>query len=241
MVISIHQPRYLPWLGFFHKVASSDIFVILDTVQFSKGSFQNRCQIKQSQGVNWLTVPVILKGQLEREIRDIKIYNGINWWNKHYKTLEWAYKRASYWCNYEPFLQELYLEERWDYLSELNIYLLFWMFDELGIKSKVIRASKLEVVGKKGDLILNICKRVGADIYLSGIGARYYLDEGKFVKNGIRVVWQDFKHPGYPQLWGDFKQGLSAMDLLLNCGKDCYDILMNCQKQTRDTIINELK
>ena len=228
MIASIHQPRYLPWLGLFHKVANSDIFVILDTVQFSKNSFENRCQIKLPQGINWLTTPVVLKGHLEKEIRNIKISNGTNWWKKHYKTLEMAYKRTPYWRKYEPFLQEVYLEKKWEYLAELNIYLFFWMLDELKINTKVVIASELEVTGKKDVLILNICKNIGADTYLSGLGAKDYVDEEKFEENGVKVIWQEFKHPIYPQLWGDFEPGMSAIDLLLNCGEDSYNILMNC-------------
>ena len=122
---------------------------------------------------------------------------------------------------------EVYLEKKWKYLTELNIHLLFWMLDELNIETKVLMASELEVAGKRDELVLNICRLIGTDVYLSGLGARDYLDEDNFRENGVKVIWQDFKHPHYPQLWGDFEPGMSAIDLLMNCGEDGHGIIMS--------------
>jgi len=217
-IIAIHQPNFLPWLGYFYKIYKSDIFVFLDNVQFTKNSCQNRVKIKSSQGSIWLTEPVLHNfGQLTNEV---KLNNKERWIDKHLKTLEMNYKRAKYFKEIYNLLAEIYLSKDWKYMSELNITFIESISNYLGIKRKFLLASSLNVSGNSTDLLIEIIKKVGGGIYLSGKGGMKYQDEEKFSQNNIKLVYSDFKHPVYPQLWGEFIEGLSIIDLLFNCGKD---------------------
>jgi hypothetical protein len=217
-IIAIHQPNFLPWLGYFYKIYKSDIFVFLDNVQFTKNSYQNRVKIKSPQGAIWLTEPVLHNfGQLTNEV---KLNNKERWIDKHLKTLEMNYKRAKYFKEIYNLLAEIYLSKEWEYMSELNITFIKSISNYLGIKRKFLLASNLNVSGNSTDLLIGIIKKVDGNIYLSGKGGVKYQDEEKFSQNNIKLVYSDFKHPVYPQLWGEFIEGLSIIDLLFNCGKD---------------------
>jgi hypothetical protein len=216
-IVAIHQPNFLPWLGFFYKMLKSDIFVFLDNVQFSKNSFQNRVKIKSSQGAIWLTVPILHNfGQLTK---DVRINNKEPWREKHLKTFEMNYKRAAYFKPFFELLQEIYFKKEWELLVDFNTELISHISKFLGIKTETIRASSLNVSGKSTDLLINIVKELNGSIYLSGKGGANYQDEKKFKNNGIELRYSDFKHPTYPQLWGEFIEGLSIVDLLFNCGE----------------------
>jgi hypothetical protein len=222
-IVAIHQPNFLPWLGFFYKILKSDIFVFLDNVQFSKNSYQNRVKIKSSQGATWLTVPVLHNfGQLTK---DVKINNKEPWREKHLKTLEMNYKRAAYFKPIFELLQEIYFKEEWELLVDFNIELISNISKFLGIKTEMIRASSLNVGGKSTDLLINIVKELNASVYLSGKGGANYQDEEKFKVNGIKLIYSDFKHPVYPQPWGEFIEGLSIVALLFNCGERSLEYL----------------
>jgi len=224
-VIAIHQPNFLPWIGFFYKMLKSDVFVFLDNVQFSKNSYQNRVKIKSSQGAIWLTVPVLHKfGQLTKEV---KINNREQWREKHLKTLELNYKKASFFKPVFELLQEIYFKEEWELLVDFNIELIFSISKFLEIETEMIRASSLNVSGKSTDLLINIAKELNASIYLSGKGGANYQDEEKFRANGIELKYSDFTHPVYPQLWGEFIEGLSIIDLLFNCGEKSLGYIRN--------------
>jgi hypothetical protein len=222
-VVAIHQPNFLPWLGFFYKMIKSDIFVFLDNVQFSKNSYQNRVKIKSSKGAIWLTVPVLHNfGQLTNEV---KINNKELWREKHLKTLELNYKKALFFKPVFELLQEVYFKEEWELLVDFNIELISKISNFLGFKTELIKASSLNVRGKSTDLLIDIVKRLNGSIYLSGKGGANYQDEEKFRENGIELTYSDFKHPIYPQLWGEFIEGLSIIDLLFNCGEKSIDYI----------------
>jgi len=224
-IIAIHQPNFLPWIGFFYKILKSDVFVFLDNVQFSKNSYQNRVKIKSSQGAIWLTVPVLHKfGQLTKEV---KINNREQWREKHLKTLELNYKKASFFKPVFELLQEIYFKEEWELLVNFNIESIFSISKFLGIETEMIRASSLNVSGKSTDLLINIAEELNASIYLSGKGGANYQDEEKFRANGIELKYSDFTHPVYPQLWGEFIEGLSIIDLLFNCGEKSLEYIRN--------------
>jgi len=217
-IVAIHQPNFLPWLGFFYKMLKSDIFVFLDNVQYSKNSYQNRVKIKTPQGAIWLTVPVSHKfGQLTSEV---EINNEEPWRKKHLKTLELNYKKTSFFKEVFELLQEIYLKKEWELLVDFNIELIFGISKFLGIKTETIRASSLNVSGKSTDLLISIAKELNASTYLSGKGGAIYQDEEKFKAKGINLVYSDFRHPVYTQAWGEFIEGLSIIDLLFNCGND---------------------
>lgn len=215
MILAAHQPAYLPWLGYFDKIIRSDIFIFLDTVQFEKNSFTNRNKVKTSQGPVWLTVPLITKGHLNLTLNQMEIDNRRNWREKHLKTIIQNYKKSPRLQEYSGKIEALYQKEH-VFFSELCWDQLMFWFKEMGIEKKVVRSSNLPVTSKKSDLILDLCRHFGADHYLSGSLGRNYLDEDKFQQAGIKIEYQDYQHPVYPQLWGDFIPYMSIIDFIMN-------------------------
>lgn len=226
-VISIHQPNYLPWLGYFHKIACADVFVLLDTVPFEKNSFINRNKIRTSQRATWLTVPVLLKGKFGILIKDAQVNNYENWNKKHWNTIYFNYKKAPYFNDYSQFFEQVYAQ-KWDFLSDLNIWIIKYLISVLDINTEILVASKdlSNITGKKQELILNICKFLGANVYLSGRLGVNYIDVQLFAENEIQVCFQDYQYPQYKQLYQPFEPNLSIIDLLFNQGNISLDILM---------------
>jgi hypothetical protein len=216
-VVSAHQPNYLPWIGFFQKILKSDIFVILDHVEFSRRGFINRNRIKGPKGAVWLTVPVI--SELHTPIFEVKIDNKQKWKRKHYNSIRLFYGKAPYFDEIFPYLSDVY-EKEWDNMFELNLEIIKIIVEMLDIQTEFKKSSELNPKGKKMEMIIDICKKVGADIYYSGRGAKKYQDEDVFQKNGIKLVYQNFEHPVYPQRFGEFVPYLSIVDMLFNVGPD---------------------
>lgn len=218
MIVAIHQPNFLPWIGYFYKIYNSDVFVFLDNVQFTKNGYQNRVKIKTSQGENWLTVPVVHQfGQLTNEVR---IDNSSSWRSKHLKTLEMNYRKAPYYGKVFPMIENVYMMQDWDLLSAFCINLIQIIMSYMKIDTPLVNASGLNVSGQSTDLLINIVKSVGGTMYLSGRGGSKYQDDSLFGKAGVGLQYSEFSHPTYKQLWGDFCQGLSVIDLLFNEGGD---------------------
>jgi len=217
MIVAGHQPNYLPWLGFFDKMRQCDVFIIEDIVQFEYQEFQNRNRIKTPNGVKWLTVPV-KKGRRYPQISEVEISSDNDWAKQHWLTLKSSYARAPNWEKFCGFFEQTYSKE-WNRLIDLNLYLIHGVMGFLGIDKELVMASSLGAPGNKNDLIIAQLKALGADTLLSGIGGRGYLDLERFEREGIKVVFQDFKHPVYQQLWGDFVPNLSVVDYLFCCGK----------------------
>jgi hypothetical protein len=222
MIVAIHQPCYLPWLGYLQRMARADIFVVLDHVQFERANYQNRTRILVDGAPRWLTVPVVQRSQKER-ILDKEIDNRLegprHWSRTHFATLRHAYRKAPFADAYLPALRRI-LESQWLHLAALDLALLQMLRDAFGIRTPLVRSSELDVSGAKSDLVLEICQALDAGCFLGGMGgSREYLDEEAFRRAGIRVQWQDFRHPVYPQCGGGpFVGGLSSIDLLLNRG-----------------------
>src|SRR3989344_849868 len=224
MIASIHQPAYLPWLGYFHKIMLSDVFVFFDTTQFEKNSFINRNKIKTSNGGQWLTVPVNLKDHFGKEIREIKIADQ-NWQKNHWQAIELNYKKAQYWPNYSDKLKKIY-ENKYDNISDLCYDQLILFLDFLEAKTKVVKTSELRnYQSKKLDIVLEILKDVKAEIYVSGTLGRDYVDANRFKQENIKLYFQDYHHPTYQQLWGDFAPYMSVIDLLFNEGSNSQGII----------------
>lgn len=217
MILSIHQPAYLPWLGYFDKIARSDTFVFLDTVQFEKNSFINRNRIKTPQGVQWLTVPVKLKGHIEKTLKDTEIDNTQNWRSKHLKAIEMNYKRSKYFDQLFPQVKMLLSGNETNIAELCWNQLSFWL-KELNIHTPIIKASEANVDSRKSDLVLDLCRQLKAESYISGALGRGYLIESEFREAGITINYQDYMHPVYPQLWGTFKPFMSVLDFWMNCG-----------------------
>ena len=217
MIISIHQPAYIPWLGYFDKIARSAIFVYLDTVQYEKNSFINRNQVKTAQGITWLTIPVKSKGHTKGSLLTTGIDYSQPWQSKHLKTIEMNYKKAPFFAKNFPKLEQITMNPAFS-LAEFSLQqLLFWL-SEFDIRTKVVRASDLPVHSTKSDLVLDLCKHLGAKRYISGMLGRNYLNENAFEESGVKIEYQNFVPSVYPQLWGDFVPCLSILDYWMNCG-----------------------
>jgi len=219
MVVSIHQPQYLPWLPYLLKIAESDVFIVLDSVDFQKNGIQNRNQIKTAQGASWLTVPV--KHQLGQKILEIEINNSVDWRKKHWNTITQNYGKASAFKTHLAELESIYLRD-WDLLVDVNICLLKMLLRWMNINTKILRSSQMQAIGKASDLILNLCLEAKADSYISGTGGKNYIDEESFKSAGIIIDYRPPIFPAqYPQQHSKvgFLNDLSALDILLNCGK----------------------
>jgi hypothetical protein len=225
MLVAAHQPIFMPWLGYLDKMHQADLFIIMDDVQFARRDYQNRTRIRLGDMAHWLTVPVQQHSQQEIINEKLIDYPAIQsdsgWMRGIGKTLDQAYRRAPFFAEYGPVLQEI-LDFRWPRLLDLNLALLAVLRDAYGIRTPLVFSSDLNVGGSKSSLILNLCKAVGADSYLAGMGgSRYYLDRPVFAERGVEIVWQEFQHPVYPQCGkADFLPGLSAIDLLFNQGPE---------------------
>ena len=219
MKISIHQPAYLPWTGYFNKIKNVDLFIFLDTVQFQKGSFQNRNKIYSKNGPIWLTVPVKTSGNhlADRCIKDLLIDNEQSWQDKHLKAIQNVYSKAPMYKELFPHIEKFYINEVKG-LSDLCWEMLKTFNQILGIKTPVIKASEIPGLnGKKSDLIQNICHLTKADKYLSGDLGSQYLVEDDFKNSGILIEYQNYKVKEYKQLAEGFFPALGIIDLLFNC------------------------
>ena len=229
MLVAIHQPHYLPWLGYLHRMVQAELFIVLDHVQFERGNYQNRTMVRVNGAPHWLTVPVAQRSQKER-IVDKAVDNSREWAASHYETLRRAYASARYFGGYADRLKSIY-ESPWERLVDLNDALLELLRDAFAIRTPLVVSSELDVVGAKSELVLNLCKAVGAHTLLVGLGgSRAYLDRAAFAEAGIALAFQEFNHPVYPQRGAaPFSPGLSAVDLLFNCGPDSRRVLLGQQ------------
>lgn len=223
-VIGILQPSYLPWLGYFEQIHRADVFVLYDDVQFEKGSWRNRNRIKTPQGPLWLTVPVLTKGQNFPLISQVCVNNDEPWQKKHLRTLEQYYAKASYFRQYAPGLFEL-INRPCEGLCELNIAIIRHLCAALGIGTPFVLASELGVPGSGAPRLVEIMHRLGGTVFYEGAAGRNYIDESLFTAHGMQVQFQDYVHPVYAQLHGDFIPYLSVVDLLFNHGPASLDIM----------------
>jgi len=215
-IVAIHQPAYLPWLGYFDKIFRSDVFIFLDTVQFEKNSFTNRNKIKTPTGALWLTIPVKIRNHTNKLLKEIEIDSTQKWVEKHLKSIHANYKKAKRFNILFPKIENLYKVKQYDYLSDLCFdQLIFWL-SELNCNKKLLRSSTLNTNGHKSDLLINLCKTLHATKYVSGTLGKNYLELNKFKEENIEVEFQEYEHPVYEQLWGTFLPNMSIIDFLMN-------------------------
>jgi len=220
MKIAIHQPDYIPWLGYFYKIYLSDVFVFLDDSQFQKNYLNNRNKIKTPQGWTYLTIPVERKDGLSTNINETRTIDEMNWKEKHLKALEMNYKRCPYFNEIFPEIKEL-IEKEYNNLAELNEALIIHIATKFGILPKVVVASStLNIKSTKEERVLEICKRFNADEYLSGNGAKDYQNEEDFIKEGIKLTYINYKPIKYSQRFGEFIECMSVLDYIFNKGYD---------------------
>lgn len=223
-VISIRQPGYLPYVGFFKKIQTSDIFVYLDDVQYERGDFDNRNKIRTLQGMMFLTVPVYNK--FGQKLNEVKIVNTEDWGKKHRMTIKMNYQKAPFFDKYWSHIEQI-LSDKWVKLIDLNLALIEYIKSELDLTTRTIKSSELNVDSNGSDKLLQICKKLNATMYVSGEMGKSYLDEKIFFDSGIKIIYEKFQHPIYKQIHGDFIPQMSIIDLLFNEGENAKQILTN--------------
>jgi hypothetical protein len=226
MRVTIHQPQFLPWLGYLDKIDQADLFIMLDTVQFKKNEWQNRNRVRTAKGWQWLTVPVLQ--HFGQRIDEVLINPTATWKAQHLRALDMHYARAPYRDRYLAQLRELY-STPWNKLSDLNKATVQWLLEAYGISTPVHSAADYAARDEPTDRLIDLCRAVGAKQYLAGPGADRYMDKTRFEYSGVRLEIQVFQHPIYRQVYEPFEPNLSALDLLLMQGPDALATL----RQTR--------
>ena len=220
----ILQPSYFPWIGYFAQMARADVFVVYDDVQYDKHSWRNRNRIKSSAGPQWLTVPVRTHGRDQPTNRGIHVDNAQNWRRKHLLSIQQNYSKALYFAQYFPVFEQLFARE-WDLLIDLNLAAFSAMNEALGLVREIKFSSELGCEGASVERLIALCHTLGATRFYEGSAGRDYIDDSLFRSAGIEIEYQDYPHPTYPQLHGDFVSHLSIIDLLFNCGPKSMEVL----------------
>lgn len=225
MILTAHQPVYLPWLGLFHKIALADLFCYFDIAQYQTKDFNNRNKIKTNTGEIWLSVPVESKHHFEKSVGEIRIVQN-GWQRKHFKSIQLAYQKAPFFKDYIGELEALLIGREYATLSALNLEMLRYFMKSLAIDTPIVKASDYAFSGTKSDLVLDMCLQLKADVYIFGAQGRNYADTDKFRAHGVEPVFQDYRHPEYRQLHGPFLPYMSVIDLLFNEGPASRGILL---------------
>ena len=225
-MLAAHQPNYLPWLGFFHKLARADVWVVGDDVQFSKHGLTNRNRIRTREGWQWLTVPVLTKGLGEQQINRVRVDTSSNWRRKHLETLHWNYQGAPYFETYAAKIDEFFSSE-WELLERLNLAICRFLLQEFGIDVEIRRSSELDLPTDRNLRLVEMAVRCDCDVYLAGTGGtRHYLETSVFEKAGVECRFNEFRHPQYKQCFPGFETNLAALDLLLNLGGKSKGVIL---------------
>lgn len=218
--IAILQSNYLPWKGVFDLMHQVDLFVFEDDVQYTKQDWRNRNRILTDNGAIWITVPVMNGNKVDQLIYEVEICNNENWQQKHYNKFRMYYTKAPYFKDYEWILEDIYIRKKWNKLSELNIYCNKLIAELLNIQTKFAYSTELNIKSKKNDRVIEICKKLGANYYLSGPAAKDYIVPTKFENEGIQLEYIEYKYPKYKQVYEPFNHYVTILDLLFNCGSD---------------------
>lgn len=222
--VAIMQPTYLPWLGYLAMIEKVDLFVFLDNVQFSHRSWQQRNRIKTDKGEMWLTLPVKQKGCFDQKINQVMCIDLVKNSESQLKSFFHYYKKA---INYKEFYEEfancikIACIDSKGFLSDFNIRIIRFLCDYVGINKEFISTSELAVSGQKDELLANVCEYLGAQTYLSAPGSKVYIESSEaFLKRNIEIIYHEYDHPIYPQLYGEFLPGLCSIDAFFNVEKE---------------------
>lgn len=216
MIVGIHQPNFIPWIGYFYKIYKSDVFVLLNDVQFVKNGYADRNMIKTAQGTTYLKLPLEVKSHTAN-YNEIRIKHELNWQEKQLKTILMNYKKA-------PFFEEIYDDvEYWfenteNKLDRFNASIIINISKKMGFQTEFRWSGDMNLTKKKTERLIDIIKLCGGNKYFSGSGGANYQDEERYRQEGISLIYTDFTYPQYPQLWKNFEKNLSILDLLFNCG-----------------------
>lgn len=203
-------------------IAAVDEFILYDDMQYTRRDWRNRNQIKTPQGVQWLTVPVQVKGKYDQKIKETAI-EGSDWAMAHWKALVQNYRRAPHFDEVKAWLEPLYLAEPYTHISQLNRRFIEAVCQRLGINTVISNSWDYTLIEGKTERLADLCKQAGGTEYISGPSAKNYVEEGVFTDMGITLTWFDYaRYPEYPQLWGKFTHGVTILDLLINCGKEAH-------------------
>jgi len=227
IIIACHQPNYLPWLGYFYKIYQSDIFVFADNLQYSNEGMQNYCYIKTSQGPFRLKIPVLQS--LGDKINEVRTKDELRWKQKHIKAIELNYRKAKKFSEFFNDYVKL-IEKEYPSLIIMNITIIKFIAEKLGITRRYINTSELDLNGKKEERVLQICKALNATIYYSGTGAKVYQNEEHFKSIGVELRYSDFTPINYQQLWDGFQSNISILDYLMNCGYDWERVIKSQER-----------
>lgn len=224
MKVLITQSNYIPWKGYFDAIRQADLFVIYDDVQYTRRDWRNRNRIKTQHGLQWLTIPVHVKGKFHQLIQEVEVLSG-DWAMKHWNSIRHAYHKAPFFAAFEAQFEEMYQQaQSLSHLSEINTFFLKEICQILEVETLCRRSAEFEKEGNASERLLQICQQVEASTYLSSPRAQAYLDLILFEKAGIEVEWLDFSgYPVYPQLHGDFEEKVSVVDMIFNLGKAAKD------------------
>ena len=218
--VAIVQSNYIPWKGYFDMIAAVDEFILYDDMQYTKRDWRNRNQIKTPQGVQWLTIPVRVKGRYFQKIRDTEIEDP-EWAQAHWKCIVQAYRKAPHFKEIAEWLEPLYLDTPPMLLSQLNRRFIEAICANLSIQTRISNSWDYELVDGKTERLAALCAQAGGTEYVSGPAAKAYVDEAVFREQGIKLTWFDYAgYPEYKQLWGEFVHGVTILDLMFNCGSD---------------------
>jgi glutaredoxin-related protein len=217
--VAIVQSNYIPWKGYFDMIASVDEFVLYDDVQFTRRDWRNRNQIKTPQGVQWITVPVKVKGKYHQAVRETEI-DGADWAEVHWKAFVQNYRRTPHFEEVAALFEHCYRQCKHTHLSMLNRELIETICNYLGIATKISNSWDYTLIDGQSERLADICAQAGATEYVSGPLAKNYIEAHIFTERDIKLTWFDYSgYPEYPQLWGEFTHGVTILDLLFNCGK----------------------
>lgn len=220
MKTAVLQSNYIPWRGYFDIINDVDLFIFYDEVQYTKNDWRNRNKVYSRQGLSWISVPV--EYSFGQKIVEAKIKNNLNWQQDNWNKLENAYRLAPYWSLYKDFFYDVYFNKKWEYLYQLNRYLIEYISKNyLGIETKFADSRDFASAGQRSEKLLSLLLSAKTDVYISGPAAKCYLDENEYKKAGIEVIWKDYSgYPEYKQVREPFEPSVSIVDLLFNLGND---------------------
>lgn len=229
--VAILQSNYIPWKGYFDMIRDVDCFVLYDDVQYTRRDWRNRNKIKTPRDLQWLTIPVEVKGKFEQKIKDTRIATA-GWAAEHWKTIVHCYRRAPRFEECESFLSGLYEQAaQFDHLSDVNFLFINSICSFLGIATKLCWSSEFELPEEKSERLVSICRQLGATEYVSGPAAKSYLREEIFNSSGIAVRWFGYEgYPEYEQLYPPFVHTVSIVDLLVHAGHDANSYMRLAQR-----------
>ncbi len=225
--VLITQSNYIPWKGYFDAIAIADEFVVYDDMQYTRRDWRNRNLIKTKNGLEWLTIPVEVKGKYFQKIRDTKISDP-KWAIKHWSIISQNYAKAKYFNEFKEEFEEAYLNNQRIYLSEINLDFILLINRILKIKTKIRTSYEFNPSDHKTGRLVDICQKLGASDYYTGPAAKNYMDENLFSLKGIKINYMDYSnYPEYPQLFATFEHSVSVLDLIFNAGPNSRKFLKN--------------